>query len=106
MIEWISVEEKPLGKQQGDKWTLFEGYDSVRLYAVLLSSGRFETYIGYIDDAGTLCHAESGDDVGWQWDSISHYAPLNLPNAEASGPDAKVGFAGPDGCDNSNGGLV
>ena len=104
-MNWKYVSENPLGQFDADgrRFTLHPGYERLRLFAVLMSDNSFQLSVGYIDSEGSLCYHDSGDTVGWEWDSVFAYVdimdlPCHLHNAEASGRRDKAAFAEPDGC--------
>lgn len=76
------------------RWTLWAGYEDMRLFLIYLSSGEVETHFAYIDDGGTLCD-EHGDDVGWLWCDAEYFMDIparpSLPNdqAHATGTNTK-----------------
>ena len=88
-IEWKSADEYPLGrieKTENDgnsireEFTLFAGYEKTKLFATEIAEGGYEEFVGSIDDHGSVCDTR-GNDVGWAWDDISHWAEFNSPNA-------------------------
>lgn len=57
------------------RWTLWAGYENLRLFEVELESGRSEFHVASIDDEGTLRN-QDGDYVGWQWHDTSRFMEL------------------------------
>ncbi len=80
MMEWKYTDQNPLGKRNpnGD-FTLFEGYENTRLFAVLLKSGAFEFVAGYIDGAGSIINQVLDEDVGSTWEDVTAYVDIEAP---------------------------
>jgi len=85
-MNWKYVSENPLGVKNADgRWVIFEGYENTRLFAIKLASGFCEYFVGWIDDDGSVCHQDSGDPCGWEWDSVYAYCDIEEPRKESEG---------------------
>jgi hypothetical protein len=83
-MTWIFTDNKPLGeKNADDSYTLFEGFENLRLFAVRVNTTHGEYYLytaGYIDGGGSIVAHDSGDNVGWEWDAVEAYVDIIPPN--------------------------
>ena len=78
---WRPISELGEIEDMGDgahRWTLWAGYDDMRLFFVYLAGGDFETHLAYIDDGGMLCD-ENGDCLGRAWYDADYYMDIPAP---------------------------
>ena len=54
------------------RWTLWAGYEDMRLFLVYLAGGGIETHLASIDERGMLCD-ELGNCLGRAWYDADYY---------------------------------
>jgi hypothetical protein len=57
------------------RWTLWAGYEDMRLFLIYLAGGGIETHFASIDDGGSL-RDQNGDDVGRSWYDAAYYMDI------------------------------
>jgi hypothetical protein len=57
------------------RWTLWAGYEDMRLFLVYLAGGGIETHLASIDERGMLCD-ELGNCLGRAWYDADYYMEI------------------------------
>lgn len=84
-MEWKSTEEYPLGEiHNNGHFTLKPDYEETRLFAFPLKDGASWYLVGSMREGDGAVVDDDGDDTGFTWDCISHYAEINSPNKQLS----------------------
>lgn len=81
LLGWIDASRHPLADVRNGDYTVFEGYETMRLFAIGIRSG-WEYHVGHLREDGTIESVE-GDDTGRLVSDVDYYVNITEPNARA-----------------------
>lgn len=85
VLPWVDAVRHPLADVKDARYTIFAGYEDLRLFAIRLRHGKFEYRLGTVDDSGSIIDVD-GNDTGRQvWDA-DFYFRISEPNVIADTP--------------------
>ena len=78
LLGWVNAIKTPLADVVGESYTIFPGYENLRLFAIRLCGG-WEFHVGTLDENGDIID-DLGNAVGRQVEDIDFYVDIFEPN--------------------------